>query len=206
MEAPRLGVQSELQLPAIATATAIAMPEPSRVYHVHHSSWQRQILNSLSEARDRTHSLMLPSRIGFYCPMTGTPQIWNSDVSTMYSDLGYQFKTLQKDSQWKWARLKYWKLIQLHFSFISLKALWCVSELLPPQILHLHCHVLQKHTELKRKRERRVTVKPQNIYNIVSHLTETIIVLYFGKKYHSEKMLLKFIKSLHQERLFASTK
>lgn len=31
----------------------------------------------------------------------------------------------------------------------------CVSELLPPQILHPHCHVLQKHTELKGKPEKK---------------------------------------------------
>ena len=30
---------------------------------LHHSSWQRWILNPLSEARDRTHSLMVPSQI-----------------------------------------------------------------------------------------------------------------------------------------------
>ena len=56
MEVPRLGVESELQLPATATATA--MQDPSRIYDLHHSSWQHQILNPLSKARDRTHILM----------------------------------------------------------------------------------------------------------------------------------------------------
>ena len=32
------GVESELQLPAYITATA--MPDPSHVCHLHHSSWQ----------------------------------------------------------------------------------------------------------------------------------------------------------------------
>ena len=54
MEIPRLGVQSELQLPAYTTATAT--PDLSHIGN--HSSWQRSILNSLSEARDRTCTLM----------------------------------------------------------------------------------------------------------------------------------------------------
>ena len=51
-----LGVKSELQQPAYSTATA--MPEPSRVCDLHHSSWQCQSLNPLSKARDWTHVLM----------------------------------------------------------------------------------------------------------------------------------------------------
>ena len=50
MEVPRLGVQSEL--PAYATTTA--MWDPSHICNLHHSLWQRQILNLLSEARDQT--------------------------------------------------------------------------------------------------------------------------------------------------------
>ena len=52
MEVPRLGVESELQLPAYTEATAT--PDPSCVCDLHHSAWQRWILNSLSEARDQT--------------------------------------------------------------------------------------------------------------------------------------------------------
>ena len=51
-EVPRLEVKSELQLPAYVTATAT--PDLSRVYDLHHNSQQRQILNPLSEAMDRT--------------------------------------------------------------------------------------------------------------------------------------------------------
>ena len=43
MEVPWLGVESELQLPAYATATAT--PDPSRVCDLHHSWQQHQILN-----------------------------------------------------------------------------------------------------------------------------------------------------------------
>ena len=53
MEVPRLGVESELQLPAYATATAT--PDLSCICNLHHSSSrQRRILNPLNEARDRT--------------------------------------------------------------------------------------------------------------------------------------------------------
>ena len=59
VEVPRLGVESELQLPAHATATA--MQDPSHICNLHHSSQQCQILNPLSEARDWIHILMDPS-------------------------------------------------------------------------------------------------------------------------------------------------
>jgi len=72
MEVPRLGVESELQLPAYATA----MPDPSHICDLHHKSWQRQILNPLSEARDWTHNLMVPSQIRFHCATMGTP-LWD---------------------------------------------------------------------------------------------------------------------------------
>ena len=42
MEVPRLGVESELALLAYATATA--MPDPSHICDLHHSSWQSWIL------------------------------------------------------------------------------------------------------------------------------------------------------------------
>ena len=48
MEVPRLGVESELQLPAYLTATAT--PDRSWVFDLHHSSRQHQILNPLSQA------------------------------------------------------------------------------------------------------------------------------------------------------------
>ena len=50
MEVPRLGVDSELQLPAYATATATM--DLSHVCDLQHSSRQCQVLNPLSEARD----------------------------------------------------------------------------------------------------------------------------------------------------------
>ena len=54
MEVPGLGVESEPQLPAYATAT----PGLSSMSGLHHGSQQRQILNPQSEAEDQTRVLM----------------------------------------------------------------------------------------------------------------------------------------------------
>ena len=61
MEVPRLGVESELQLPAYTTVTA--MRDPSCVCDLHHCSEQCQILNPLSETRDLTHVLLDTSQV-----------------------------------------------------------------------------------------------------------------------------------------------
>jgi len=50
MEVPRLRAESELQLLAYATATAI--PDLSGVFNLHQSSRLRRILNPLGKARD----------------------------------------------------------------------------------------------------------------------------------------------------------
>ena len=50
------------------------MPDLSRICDLHHSPQQRQILNPLSKARDRTRNLMIPSQIFFPCAMTVTPE------------------------------------------------------------------------------------------------------------------------------------
>ena len=63
MEVPRLGVESELQVPAYTTATA--MQDPSHVYNLHHRSGECRIPDSLIEAKDRTCILMDASEIHF---------------------------------------------------------------------------------------------------------------------------------------------
>ena len=60
LEVPRLGVESELQLPAYARATAT--PDLSHVCDLHHSSRQHQILNPLNGAQDGTCIFMDTSR------------------------------------------------------------------------------------------------------------------------------------------------
>ena len=64
MEVPRLGLKLEWQLAAYTIATATQ--DLSLICVLHRSSWQCQILNPLSKARDRTCNLMDPSQVG-YC-------------------------------------------------------------------------------------------------------------------------------------------
>ena len=73
MEVPLLGVQLELQLLVYATATATS--DQSHVCNLYHRSGQRQILNPLSEARDRTCHLVVPSWIRFRCATMETPEV-----------------------------------------------------------------------------------------------------------------------------------
>ena len=70
MEIPRLGVESELQLLAYATATA--MQDPSLIC-LHHSSWQCRIPDPLSKARNQICILMDTSQIHYHWAMKGTP-------------------------------------------------------------------------------------------------------------------------------------
>ena len=63
--------QARSQIRAYITATA--MQDLSRICNLHHSSQQCQILNPLSEARDRTSVLMDTSWIRYCCTTVGTP-------------------------------------------------------------------------------------------------------------------------------------
>ena len=56
MEVPGLGVESELQVSAYATATA--MLDLCHICNLRHSLWQCQMLNPLSEVRGQTSILM----------------------------------------------------------------------------------------------------------------------------------------------------
>ena len=80
LELPRLGVQSDLQPLAFATATATQ--HPSCVCNLHHSSQQCWILYPLSETRDRTRNVMVPSQICFCCAMTGTQHHFFLDTNS----------------------------------------------------------------------------------------------------------------------------
>ena len=75
MEVSRLGV--ELKLYLLAYTTAKEMQDPNHVCNHHHSSWQRWILNLLSEARDWTCVPVDVNQIHFLWAMTGTPYIYN---------------------------------------------------------------------------------------------------------------------------------
>ena len=63
MEVSRLGVKLKLYLLAYTIATATQ--DPSHDCNLHHNSQQHQILNPLSEARDRTCILMDAGQICF---------------------------------------------------------------------------------------------------------------------------------------------
>ena len=71
-DVPRLAVESELQLLAYTTASAIQ--DRSRICDLHHSSRQHWIPNPLSEARDWTWILMDTSQIHFCCATKGNPR------------------------------------------------------------------------------------------------------------------------------------
>ena len=62
------------------------MPDPSCIWDLHHSLQQCRILNPLSEARDRTHNLKVPSWIRFHCATTGTP-LKQYSLNTHFRDL-----------------------------------------------------------------------------------------------------------------------
>ena len=64
--------RARAQIGAIAYTRATAMPDPSHIYDVHPSSWQRWILNPMSEARDQTHVLMETSQACYWGATMGT--------------------------------------------------------------------------------------------------------------------------------------
>ena len=71
IEVPRLEAESELQLPAYTTTTAV--PYPSLVCDPCHGSLQCWILNPLRKARDQTFVLLDISQVCYHQGMTGTP-------------------------------------------------------------------------------------------------------------------------------------
>ena len=62
----------KLKLQLLGYTTATGTRDSSRVPNLHHSSWQCQIPDPLSEARNQTHILMDPSWILFRCATAGT--------------------------------------------------------------------------------------------------------------------------------------
>ena len=73
MEVPRLGVKSELQLPAYTPATA--MWDTSCTCNLHYSSWQHRILNPPSEVRHQTRILMDTSQVCYCWATMGIPGV-----------------------------------------------------------------------------------------------------------------------------------
>ena len=102
MEVPRPGVRSELKVPAYTIA--IAMPDLSLVCNLHHSSWQHQILNPLSEAGDQTCILMDASQICLLSHEGNSIVMFENDNSWCLSCLKsflehHGYKTSTQDSR-----------------------------------------------------------------------------------------------------------
>ena len=77
MAAPLAYGGSQAKGPIGATAgglaTATSTTDLSHICDLHHSTWQRQILNSPSKAREGTRNHMVPSQTCFRCATMGTP-------------------------------------------------------------------------------------------------------------------------------------
>ena len=69
------GCQARGQIRATAAGLRHSTWDLSRVCDLYHSSWQCQMLNPLSKARDCTHILMDTSWVHYCCAMMGTPGI-----------------------------------------------------------------------------------------------------------------------------------
>ena len=106
MEVPRLGVASELQLLATATAT----PDLSHICDLIHGLWQHQILNPLSEARDRTCVRMEAGQIHFSWAMMGTPPLVfifkNLEYVLFFNEIiNISFKSVNNSCLVKWIKI-----------------------------------------------------------------------------------------------------
>ena len=107
MEVPRIGVESELQLLAYTTATATQ--DLSHVCNLHHSSWQRRMLNLLSGPKDRAHILMVSAEpqllhdfqlfvfSSFFVFLQ--PHLWHMEVPRLVVELKLQ-PTPQPEQHW----------------------------------------------------------------------------------------------------------
>ena len=106
MEVPRLGIKWELQ--PLAYTTAIATQDPSCICNLHHSSRQHWILDPLSEARDQTLNLMVPSWICFCYATVGTPK-----KIFLNNHLGVLMVPLWKRIRLRTMRWRVWSLASL---------------------------------------------------------------------------------------------
>ena len=97
MEALRLGVKLELQLPTYATGTET--PDPSRTCGLCHSSWQCWILNPPSRARDWICVFMDTSKVRYCWTTVGTPGLTTESL--------YVLTTFTHFVQWEAPHLLY---------------------------------------------------------------------------------------------------
>ena len=116
MEVPRLGIESELKLPAYTTA--VAMWDLSLVCHLRHSSRQLQILNPLSKARDQIHILLDTSQAHYCWATKGTSTL------VSYPEL-YGLRFVMRNTQ------NFWPLaLSLKIKLFLKLAMGCLESLL----------------------------------------------------------------------------
>ena len=107
MEVARLGMESKLQLLAYTTATETRW-DPSHICNLHHTSQKCEILNLMSEARDRTCILMDTSRVCNLLSHNGNPQ----GCVSLYFNL---LQLLLSMSQASWLVSTSWSNLHPHF-------------------------------------------------------------------------------------------
>ena len=74
---------------ATAYVTATAIKNLSHVCDLLHNSWQHQILNSLSKARDRTLVLMDTTQVCYHWATAGTPHMAGSWYGFVWSPFAF---------------------------------------------------------------------------------------------------------------------
>ena len=110
-------------------ATATAMPDPTHICNLHHSSWQRWIIYPLSEARYQNCILMDASQIHFCWAMTGIP-------SSTY----FFIKSFIYISEDWWILILYIGLNTILFccSYCSSFRHWKLLQVAPVPLRHVH--------------------------------------------------------------------
>ena len=97
MEVPRLGFESELQLPAYTTAMTVL--DLSRICDLSDSLQQCRILNQVSKAVDQTHNLMDTRQVLNPLSHNGksSPEYFNPDICRLHYHLqGQKVKALTR--------------------------------------------------------------------------------------------------------------
>ena len=104
MEVSRLGVGSELQLVAYATATATW--NPSLICNLYHSSQQHQIPDPLSKARDRT---CIPGILVRFISTTPQWELLHPFFSILKNQILeiWAIKYIQRPGVWSWFRCNF---------------------------------------------------------------------------------------------------
>uniref|UniRef100_A0A8D1V9S5 Phosphodiesterase n=1 Tax=Sus scrofa TaxID=9823 RepID=A0A8D1V9S5_PIG len=96
------GFELELQLPTCATG--IAMPDLSLGCDLHHSSWQSQILNPPSKARDQTQILKDTSQVGFIDYIVHP--LWETWADLVHPDAQEILDTLEDNRDWYYSAIR----------------------------------------------------------------------------------------------------